>query len=62
MDKFSRAVMARKFQLGRPFCLWAQLENYSALSVRNPLRRFPEVLRNVELDYFGHGTLLRPSS
>ena len=27
-----------------------------------PIRRSSEALRNVELDYFGHGNLLRPGS
>ena len=60
MDCPSRPFFNRK--LGRLRCLCAQLEDFSALYIRNQLRRPPEVLRNVELDYFGHGNLLRPGS
>lgn len=59
MHKFSSRV-AKNCKLRGLFSLWAKLENFSALQLRNPLRRPLEVLRNVELDYFGHGNLLRP--
>src|SRR6266700_2191935 len=45
-------------RLGCFLCLRAKLYDPSALQLRSPLQRFPEVIRYVELNYLCHDNLL----